>query len=120
MTNVNAANNEMTNVNIAGLEGDSQASSNGIQVTAEMAKTQRKAKKRRSEATLEARKKLKQMITKEMKRQKISVADFAEQQGNKRQYIYRALSLNEDAASIDQLIGFAGDLGITVDITASS
>lgn len=79
----------------------------------------RTAKKCRSEATLNARLRLKKAISKEMKRQGVSVADFAEQQGNKRQYIYRALSMKDDAASIDQLVGFAGDLGINIDIQVS-
>lgn len=119
MSDVNENANELTEANLSGFATqDTGDAAGGAEVTA-AAKPKRTSKKRRSEATLEVRRALKRAINESMANRDISVAEFAKKQGNKRQYIYRALSMTEDAASIDQLVGFAKDLGIKVDIRIS-
>lgn len=77
----------------------------------------RKAKKIRSAATLRARVVLKDRIRAEIdSRSDLTISSFADQQGVRRQYMYKILGEDENVASLDTLMGFAEDLDIKLSI----
>lgn len=125
MSEVTEVNTDLNKANLDSFNGDGgtekttvKAKSAKTAVKAGSKRAGRVSKKRRSAATLAARTHLKSVIKAAMKQKGISYQDFADMQGNQRQYIYRVLSEKEDAASLDQLVGFAEDIGVDVDITA--
>lgn len=119
MSEASEVNKDLEHADLSAFNG----SDDTAPVKTETAKTRgrrkgRVAKKTRSKATLAARNYLRGVLRSEMKRRGISKQDMADMQQSQRQYIYRVLSDKEDAASLDQLIGFLDDIGVEVNLQA--
>lgn len=75
----------------------------------------RKSKKMKSAAAMRARvllkRRLREQITKTM-----TIIEFADQVGVRRQYMYKLLSETDNVASLDQLMGYCEDVGLKLTI----
>lgn len=75
----------------------------------------RTSKKMKSAAAMRARVLLKSRIREEIQK-KMSIIEFADLQGVRRQYMYKLLSESDNIASLDQLMGYAEDLELKMTI----